>query len=270
MPSQRRRDALRGDVSARIADDLRQAILSGEYAEGDRLPSTSELMEQEQVSSLSVRHAYQALINEGLVVAVPKKGFYVRESLCMTWHMTTWQDPKRLATVKTDGWTADVEAAGYSHRQTISVSILPGSHLVAGTPIAKRLNIPESERVVVRSRVRYIGPGPDQPANEPESLADSYYAYNLVKDTKIMEPDSVNTAQVLAELGCPMRDHIDELTPRIASRQETERLQLAGVMAVLEVVRTTLTTSGKPVLVLHQIRPGNGSKYIYHVEARDD
>ncbi|GAA3661891.1 hypothetical protein GCM10022224_026880 [Nonomuraea antimicrobica] len=140
------------------------------------------------------------------------------------------------------------------------MSILPGSHLVAGTPIAERLGIPENERIVVRSRVRYIGPGLDQPANEPESLADSYYAYNLVKDTGIMEPDSVNTAQVLADLRCPMRDHVDELTPRIASRQETDRLNLAGVMAVLEVVRTTLTTSGKPVLVLHQIRPGNGSK----------
>ena len=69
---------------------------------------------------------------------------------------------RRLESVKTDGWTADVEAAGFSHRQTISVSILTGSHLVAGTPIAERLGIPDSERVVVRSRVRYIGPGPDQ------------------------------------------------------------------------------------------------------------
>lgn len=140
---------------------------------------------------------------------------------------------------------------------------------MAGTPIAKRLGIPEGERIVVRSRVRYIGPGPDQPANQPESLADSYYAYNLVKDTGIMEPDNVNTAQVLSDLGYPMRDHLDELTPRIASRQETERLQLAGVMAVLEVVRTTSTTSGKPVLVLHQIRPGNGSKYVYQVGCGD-
>ncbi|GAA3661894.1 hypothetical protein GCM10022224_026890 [Nonomuraea antimicrobica] len=70
----------------------------------DRLPSTSELMEQEQVSSLSVRHAYQALIGEGLVVAVPKKGFYVRESLDQREHPAR-QPPGR--------WNTDRRATGH-------------------------------------------------------------------------------------------------------------------------------------------------------------
>ncbi|MGC4953855.1 GntR family transcriptional regulator [Actinomadura citrea] len=267
MPPARRRgrEAALGDLSARIAADLRNAILQGDYAEGDRLPSTSEIMKREDVSSLTVRGAYQQLIAEGLVVAVPKKGFYVREALNMTWHMTKWQDPKRLKSVPLDGWPADVEAAGFSHHQTISVGIVAGDEPIAGTPIADRLGIPIEERVVVRRRLRLIGPSPDTAATTPESIADSYYSYALVKETAIMQPESVNTAAILADLGWPMGAHEDELTPRIATRTESETLQLPEVTAVLEVVRTTYTAPDKPVLVLHQIRPGNGSKYIYRV-----
>ena len=65
----------RRDVYERLADELRQAITSGRYKPGDRLPSTLELMERTGVANLTVRSAYRLLVEEGLVESIPKRGF---------------------------------------------------------------------------------------------------------------------------------------------------------------------------------------------------
>ena len=77
----------RRDVYERLADELRQGIVSGRYKPGDRLPSTLELMERTGVANLTVRGAYRVLVEEGLVESVSKKGFYVRRPNAMTWRM---------------------------------------------------------------------------------------------------------------------------------------------------------------------------------------
>src|SRR5580704_10293060 len=61
------------DVYERLADELRQGIVSGRYKPGDRLPSTLELMKRTGVANLTVRGAYRVLVEEGLVEAISKK-----------------------------------------------------------------------------------------------------------------------------------------------------------------------------------------------------
>src|ERR1700722_8452863 len=77
----------RRDVYERLADELRQGIVSGRDKPGDRLPSTLELMERTGVANLTVRGAYRVLVEEGLVESVSKRGFYVRRPSAMTWRM---------------------------------------------------------------------------------------------------------------------------------------------------------------------------------------
>jgi GntR family transcriptional regulator len=263
--STRAREAALGDIKSRIAGNLRESIRTGQYRPGDPLPSTNELADAEGVAPMTVRAAYSQLIGEGLVISVPRKGFYVRERLRMTWHMNQWQDPKRLDGLPVDGWTADVKAAGYSGRQTISIGKVAGRHPIAGHTIGELLGLESSAPVAVRNRMRYIGPGPDKPATDPESIADSYYPYALVRDTAITEPESVNTAVLLRQLGAGLHHYKDELIPRMATREESTRLQLPQVTAVLEFIRTGYTADDRPVLVQHLIRPGQGATFIYHV-----
>jgi GntR family transcriptional regulator len=260
----RSRDAALGDVRSRIADRLRQAIQSGEYGPGDALPSTNELAAEEDAAPMTIRAAYAQLISEGLVVSVPRKGFFVREMISMTWHMNAWQDPRRLENVPLDGWTSDVEAAGYIGRQTIAIGMVTSNDRIAGHTLAELLELPAGEPVAVRKRVRYIG-RPDETASEPESTADSYYPYALIRDTAITTPESVNTAAILRDLGAGLHHYVDELIPRMASQEESQRLQLPSVTAVLETIRIGYTQDGRPVLVQHMIRPGQGSRLIYHV-----
>src|SRR5690554_720922 len=61
-----------------IADHLRAAITNGELAEGAKLPSETELMEQYGVARGTVRQAIMLLRGEGAVVADHGRGVFVR------------------------------------------------------------------------------------------------------------------------------------------------------------------------------------------------
>lgn len=262
MEVSRARDAALGSIKARIADKIRRAIQEGAYAPGAALPSTSALAKDEDAAPMTVRAAYDELISEGLVVAVARRGYFVREQMAMTWSMNAWQDPARLDTLPVDAWTADIEAAGYRGRQEISLGIVSTDHQVAGHPIGDLLDLADSDRIAVRWRTRYIT---GKSGEEPESLANSYYPYSLVKDSEICSDRSVNTALVLKNLGAGLCRYVDELTPRIATPDEAQQLQLPPSTAVLDLVRIGITADDRRVLVQHMIRPGRGSKFVYHV-----
>lgn len=261
MPG-RSRDAALGSIKARIAGKLRRAINEGTYAPGDALPSTGQLAADEDAAPMTVRAAYDQLIAEGLIVSVARRGYFVRDQLAMVWHMNVWQDPQRLDVLPVDGWTADVEAAGYEGRQTIQVGMVDRDQEVSGHSIGDLLQLAPNDRAVVRWRTRYIR---SSTGEEPESIANSYYPYSLVKDSKIMDTASANTAVILKELGSGLKRYVDELVPRIAVPDEVRQLELPPATAVLEIIRTGMTAGDRPVLAQHLIRPGRGSRFVYHV-----
>jgi GntR family transcriptional regulator len=260
MPEQR-------DVYERLADELREAILSGRYQPGERLPSTMELMASNGVANLTVRGAYRELVEEGLVESVPKRGFFVRRPDQITWAMTAAQRGRRREPLLLDGWAADVAAAGRAGREDITVAIGDAAALVARRPIGERLGLADGTRVLIRRRVRYTGPAgdPAAAATVPESLADSYYPYELTRDTPLASPAGADAAAVFAGLGSPLRELEDELLPRLASQRERQLLRLAPVSVVLEIARTAYTTDRQPVLVEHHIRRGDGATFTYRI-----
>jgi DNA-binding GntR family transcriptional regulator len=65
-----------GAAGARIAADLREAILAGQFGPGDRIRQ-EELADRNGVSRLPVREALRILEGEGLVIVVPNTGAWV-------------------------------------------------------------------------------------------------------------------------------------------------------------------------------------------------
>lgn len=63
--------------SLQIANDLRQAIVSGRLSAGQRVPAELQLIEQYSVSRTTVRRALADLRTEGLVEVRAPKGTYV-------------------------------------------------------------------------------------------------------------------------------------------------------------------------------------------------
>lgn len=63
------REVVRNPVYLQVAEQLREAILAGELAQGDPLPTERELSESFGVSRASVREALRVLQAQGLIVA---------------------------------------------------------------------------------------------------------------------------------------------------------------------------------------------------------
>lgn len=253
----------RRDVYERLADELREGIISGRYKPGDRLPSTLDLMARTGVANLTVRGAYRVLVEEGLVEPIPKRGFYVRRPHVMSWRLNAGAGGRKAGSALLDGWAADAEAAGLVPAQDISVAIENAAVLVAGRSAGERLGLPDGSRVLVRRAIRStMGPGSDAPP-VADSLADEYYPYELVRDTELASSAPASAFDVLAGLGHRIRRHRDELRPRLATVEERRLLSLPQVSVVLDVARTGYAAGDKPVIVVHQVRRGDGATFSY-------
>jgi len=63
-----------------LRDRLRGEIAAGDYRDGTRLPTESELVAQHGLSRQTVRRAFQDLVSEGMVYRVPGRGTYASET----------------------------------------------------------------------------------------------------------------------------------------------------------------------------------------------
>ena len=64
-------------IYEQICEQIRQAILNDELAEGDLLPSIRQLAADVKVSVITTTRAYTELEQAGYIVTVPGKGCYV-------------------------------------------------------------------------------------------------------------------------------------------------------------------------------------------------
>lgn len=96
----------------RIADDLRQRILSGDLKPGEQLPSRRQLMAQHGVlSDRPVVEAMRLLAAEGLVRFVQGAGSYVREQVPLTRLGREWGGALPGTTAVTDAVRARLARA---------------------------------------------------------------------------------------------------------------------------------------------------------------
>jgi GntR family transcriptional regulator len=62
--------------SARVTQDLRQRIESGEWETGEALPSVGKLADHYSASRTTITRALKALASDGLVTIVPRWGTF--------------------------------------------------------------------------------------------------------------------------------------------------------------------------------------------------
>lgn len=67
-------------VYEQIKEQIKRAILSGELAENEALPSIRVLAKDLNVSVMTTSRAYSDLELEGFVKTLPKKGVYVKKA----------------------------------------------------------------------------------------------------------------------------------------------------------------------------------------------
>ena len=64
-------------IYEQIASQVRQAVMSGELREGDKLPSIRSLATQLRISAITTKRAYSDLEAQGYIHTVPGKGCFV-------------------------------------------------------------------------------------------------------------------------------------------------------------------------------------------------
>jgi len=67
----------RDPIYKQIADQIRDAIITGALEEGEALPSIRALAKELEVSVITTSRAYEELEKEGFITSVPGKGSFV-------------------------------------------------------------------------------------------------------------------------------------------------------------------------------------------------
>jgi GntR family transcriptional regulator len=226
-------------VFRQIADHLRRAIASGRVAEGDQLPSETQLGEHYGVSRMTARHALDVLLSEGLIVKEHGRGVFVRRRPRVR-RLGSDRFARRHREEGKAAFIAEVEGAGA--RPTVDEITVAEE---APTDDASALlGLDVGERVIVRRR-RYLIDG------HPVEFATSYIPASIARGTTIAEPDTGpgGIYRRLEELGHRLDHYDEEIRARMPAPDEARRLLLAPGVPVFHLVRTAWDADGRAVEV---------------------
>ncbi|MFF5208395.1 GntR family transcriptional regulator [Streptosporangium sp. NPDC000396] len=225
-------------IYRRIADRLREAILSGDLRDGDRLPGENALMGQYGIARATARQALSVLINEGLAVPRRGSGVYVRQFRPIRRHGSRrlsreqWGQGQAI-------WDSDTRGRPYT------VDDMNIDKEIAEDAVARVLN---STEVWVRRR-RYSVDG------RPVQLSVSHFPAALVEDTAITREDTGPGGAYarLGDLGHTPVHFSEEVRARMPHPHETVQLDLPAGTPVLVIWRIAYTAAGIPVEVNEMI-----------------
>jgi GntR family transcriptional regulator len=243
-----------------VADALRRAITRGELGPGDPIPSEADLREQHDVSRDTIRKALHQLTQEGLLTSGQGRTRYVRSYAPLRWALSSFESRTKHESdpdTQLDAWSTEVKKQGRRPAETIDVAIV-----VPPEGVAERLRIdPGKEVAVVRRRVRYAD-------DMPYQIADSYFPEPLVRGTPLMQPRSVSApGGLLASIGMPQARYVDEITIRMPSKEESDRLDLQVGTPVAEITRTGYAEDGTALRVMISVAPGDRNVLVYELDA---
>jgi GntR family transcriptional regulator len=245
-------------VYKQIADHLRAAVGRERLREGDQLPSEAQLMAHYGVARMTVRNALRVLQAEGLITAEHGRGVYVRAR----------PPVRRLAS----------DRFAQRHRKQGKATFLAESEQAAATPavdmieiseapppaeIADRLNQPDDEPVVIRSR-RYSLNG------HPVETTVSYIPADLARGTPITDPNP-GPGGIYARLedqGHTLARFTEDVTARMPTPDEARVLGLSEGVPVFRLIRTAYDLDGRAVEVCDTIMAADAYVLSYELPAQ--
>ncbi|MER5734442.1 GntR family transcriptional regulator [Streptomyces sp. NPDC002262] len=221
----------------KIAAELRRRITRGDLPPGSKLGSTAELMEQYGgVANTTVQKALQMLKAEGLLEGLPGKGVYVRQ------HAQESVEPVAYMRPAGPGETYPWLSEAAKRRQVGRVRLLDVEVVVPPMEVAEALRLEDGEQAVLRRQLLLLD-------EEPTELVRSYYPLSLVEGTAVLEARRIRggTPALLASMGFPPREFVDELSSEIPTEEEVVALELPKDMPVLVAFRVVHSDGGRPI-----------------------
>jgi GntR family transcriptional regulator len=228
----------RRPASERIADELRQAISAGQLAPGAKLPSERELAEQYGTARNTVRQAIRLLSESGLVFAEHGRGVFVRAASNLIRLGNDRYSPKHRETGLSP-FLIECAKQGKAGR----FEVLFVERVVPPEYVARKLNLPtDSESVLQRENVFWADSNPVQGVTTwiPWTIAEGTELLNDV----VGHPYGIHG--VFEDQGHTMARLDDEISARMPTPDERERMHLPPGVPVIDVLHTSLDQHGVP------------------------
>ncbi|MGH3728805.1 MAG: GntR family transcriptional regulator [Micromonosporaceae bacterium] len=237
-----------------VADRLRARIRGGQLRPGDKLPTEQELMGEYDVSRNTVRLALNLLTSEGLITpGRGRAGRMVRLRELVPIHVAHVDDGAAVQGAEDSPFIDQMHGRGFIPSMRIEVGMVQASE------IAGRLELPSETTLVVRRRTQFL----DEVAC---SIADSFYPYDMVKQTPIMEPRDIRPGVIawLAEHGWVQNRYVDEVSTRMPEPDDAARLGIGSGIPVLIQIRTGYADA-TPVRVTRTVLRGDRHRIVYEL-----
>ena len=235
-----------------IATALREAIDSGEYRPGARLPGENDVMRDHGVARATARQALAQLVAWGLAEARKGSGIYVRDFRPVVRNgiarlgQSTWPAGVSIWETETEG-------------RDLVVDQVEIAQVDAPERIRLLLALPDGEGTLLRSR-RYVLDG------KPVLLSRSWLPVRIASGTPIAQPDpGVGGIYArLAEVGHAPARFREDLRSRMPRPEEIDRLAIAPGTPVVDICRIALDADGAPVEVNEMT--ADSSAYVFRYE----
>lgn len=224
---------------------LRREISGGRWQPGDRLPSETELIDEYEVSRITVRQALDRLVNEGWVYRRRGLGTFVAAP-------TIEQGLTRIIS-----FTEDMQRRGLKPCTKVL-----DSRLEAATPaIAEKLGVEPGAELAVLERLRLAD-------GEPMSIEVSHLVHRLCPG--ILSGDYANTPlheALQQQYGIRLARATQEIRAVRADKATAGQLTVARGAPVFSIERVSYTATDLPVEFLQLTH--RGDRYVLYNELRD-
>jgi GntR family transcriptional regulator len=227
-----------------VADGLRQRILAGEFGDSGQLPTEGDLIRSSGTSLTTVRSAYRQLITEGLVVSIPRTGYYVHLIRPIELRLDSYE---RAEGHNWDGvhdqWEAEVLRQGRVPTAEVTVELFGGDH-PAPSDIEQGLGLEHGASILLRARRCYVDGirWMDRPSWFPRWIC----AGNVLEQPG----DHSAPGGLLASIGYHVATWEDTYRARMPRPDEIESLKLFASTPGIDWTRIRRDVHGQPLAVM--------------------
>lgn len=254
----------------RIAADLRRRIQSGEFTQGQRLRSETDLMGDYRVSLNTLRRALDLLESEGLIEKRQGTGNFVREArhrIRRTTDRYQWEKDRTLLSDEERRATGAVEMDTGLPREEVAFSATYDS-IEADESMARAFGVPAGERLLKRTYRTW-----KRSEKAPLGVGTTYLLHDLIAANPDLldaknEPWPGGTQHQLLTVGIELDRIVDEVSARPPTAEESEALDIGPGISVLEVRKISIDTLSRVVEIADLVWPGDRLQLVYSTPLR--
>ncbi len=216
-------------------------IKRGKIKIGDRLPTEEELSKNFKVNRMTVRKAYDELVNEKMLVRKRREGTFLIAD-----------KPKDFiyGTGNISSFTDDMLEYGVKPvTKTMKIDVRK-----APADIRELLELPESAKVIVILRIKLAN-------NEPVLIERSYLSYDEFKEIVDMDLEGSLYHLLVEKFDINLHHSTQIFSSEMTTRKDMDLLGLEEPISCIKLESVTYDPNNIPIEVLHSVYRGDKYKF---------